>query len=273
MSDVTRAPAEPESADGTDSTPTTDAPDTGSRRWMKWAKGLGATAIGLLVTAWLLPAMTRQWDDRQKEHDLKAGIVTDMSTSTARALVAAESIWSAKKPSSRKQVEDDWTLSALEMDSRLRSYFPDSSLAAGWELYAWAVDRFLDGHAVSMSVALQNAVQTGHLAPEVARSAADLLVESTSTVGNVPSFGVDSNAATFGTDTKSLDTLKNVMLADDMKRAQGLLTVDGHPHSYYWSALERSLLSLEQAVADQALHAHASGFSTSFGDLVHDLMP
>ena len=40
-----------------------------------------------------------------------------------------------------------------------------------------------------------------------------------------------------------------------------------------WTALEKQILVLEQAVADQVLEGHAAGFSTTKKDLLHDLMP
>lgn len=40
-----------------------------------------------------------------------------------------------------------------------------------------------------------------------------------------------------------------------------------------WSALEKDLVVLEQAVADQILRSHATGFSTTAGDLIRDLEP
>jgi hypothetical protein len=57
--------------------------------WWRLPTSLLVTLVGLALSAWLLPAITRQWDDRQKAHDLQASLVEDMSTASARALVAA----------------------------------------------------------------------------------------------------------------------------------------------------------------------------------------
>ena len=51
---------------------------------------LVVTLIGIALTAWLLPAFTRQWDDRQKAHELKASIVTDMASATAQMVGEGE---------------------------------------------------------------------------------------------------------------------------------------------------------------------------------------
>jgi hypothetical protein len=40
-----------------------------------------------------------------------------------------------------------------------------------------------------------------------------------------------------------------------------------------WSELEKRLLGLEEAVADQILDSDATGFSTTMRELVDDLLP
>src|SRR6266513_667328 len=44
------------------------------------------TLIGIALTAWLLPAFTRQWDDRQKAHELKAALASQVAVATAKSL-------------------------------------------------------------------------------------------------------------------------------------------------------------------------------------------
>jgi hypothetical protein len=48
------------------------------------------TLLGIGLTAWILPAFTRQWDDRQKAHELKAAIVAESASATANVLTAAQ---------------------------------------------------------------------------------------------------------------------------------------------------------------------------------------
>src|SRR5262249_21299243 len=48
------------------------------------------TLIGIALTAWLLPAFTRQWDDRQKARDLKASLADEMSAATATLLSTSD---------------------------------------------------------------------------------------------------------------------------------------------------------------------------------------
>jgi hypothetical protein len=51
---------------------------------------LVVTLLGITLSAWLLPAITRQWDDRQKAHELQAVLVANMASASAKALIAAQ---------------------------------------------------------------------------------------------------------------------------------------------------------------------------------------
>src|SRR3954465_14347156 len=48
------------------------------------------TLLGIALTAWLLPAFTRQWDDRQKAHELKTALTSQIATATADALIRSK---------------------------------------------------------------------------------------------------------------------------------------------------------------------------------------
>jgi hypothetical protein len=59
------------------------------RRWRRIPTPLIITLIGIVLSAWLLPAITRQWDDRQKAHQVKSALVTEMAEANARAFTGA----------------------------------------------------------------------------------------------------------------------------------------------------------------------------------------
>lgn len=236
------------------------------RRWTRIPKAVLVSLLGLTLTAWLLPALTRQWDDRQREHELKAAIVADMASSTARALVGGEAIWSGRlAKQGRMRIGDEWALSALEIEAQIRSYFP-SSVVASWEVYSWVVDRFIDADHVSAWAALQDAVNSQvSLDSRVSDAAAQLLVLGENTIGPVPEFVAEG-----GTDKKNVRQLKRMLSSDiaryrEQHETQSTLAT--------WTALERRVLGLEQAVADQILGSNAAGFSTTSRDLLNDLLP
>jgi hypothetical protein len=253
------SPTVPETA--ADATP---APAERSRFRLRVPKALLLTVLGFALTAWLVPAMTRQWDDRQKEHELKAGVVADMGAVSARALLGGEAVWSGDLPTARerKTVEDDWELSTLALEARLRSYF-SRSVVRGWEVYAWAVDRFMNSHSPSASAALQDAVESGApLDPRVADAMARLL--ALRLVGPGPSFG--KSATTPISDSTNIPRLRR-LLSPELQRYEETFAYAK------WTAIEKHLLAVEQAVADQVLDGHAAGFSTTPRDLMHDLLP
>jgi len=264
-----------EPSQGDDAQGAQDPTRTATSRWRGWLRAPKAavvTVFGVALTAWLFPALTRQWDDRQKEHELKAAVVSDMASATAHALVGGEAIWSGhaltkQEQQEKRRIGDQWALSALEIEARIRTYFP-SSVVASWLVYSWAVDRFIDARHVSASAALQDAVNRRvTLDPRVSDAAALLLVRGESTDGPAPWFGVYRRSPTRSTDRDSLRRLHR-MLAPQIKRYR-----DGPLVISTWTALERSLLSFEQAVADEILGSHATGYSTTLSDLSRDLLP
>ncbi len=50
------------------------------------------TLLGIALTDWLLPAFTRQWDDRQKARELKAAVITQVAAATAAQLVETRKV-------------------------------------------------------------------------------------------------------------------------------------------------------------------------------------
>jgi hypothetical protein len=221
------------------------------------------------LTAWLLPAMTRQWDDRQKEHELKATVIADMASATAHALADGEAVWS--RPSATQKVPASasrWDVSALEIAARLGAYFPPS-VVASWEIYSWAVDRFIKSGSGSASAALEEAVATkATLDSGVANAAAMLLAPGDRrTIPPQLTFGLDPSSTMSGDDAGNLATLYS-MLRPELQRDRAAFK--GYAE---WTNIEKRLLGLEQAVAAQVLHSHADGFSTTGRDLLHDLMP
>jgi hypothetical protein len=251
------------------------APAERSRFRLRLPKALLVTVLGFLLTAWLVPAMTRQWDDRQKVHELKAGVVSEMASVSAKAMLGGEAVWAAKeaakegsglkpKPTDeeRARVADAWGLSTLELGARLRAYFP-RSVVRSWEVYAWAVDRFLDASSPSASAVLEDAVtEETPLDPRVADAAVRLI--GLFPDPPAPTFDVSKNMPR--SDKKNIARLR-AMLSPELERFSESADLAK------WTRFEKQLLDLEQAVADQVSDSHVSGYSTTPSDLMHDLLP
>ena len=91
-------------------------------------KSLLLAVLGIGLSSWFIPAITRQWDDRQKAGDLKAVLVADMATSTGRVLLDAQAFSdapSASRPSTKERAASMkvWSVAVLEIRARLGAYF------------------------------------------------------------------------------------------------------------------------------------------------------
>jgi len=83
--------------------------------------------LGVVLGSWLLPAFTRQWDDRQKSGEVKAAVVAQIASATGRALLEVHQATTRPglAPSSRQipRAAQDWSVANMEIRAKLRAYF------------------------------------------------------------------------------------------------------------------------------------------------------
>jgi hypothetical protein len=110
------------------------------------------TLIGIALSAWLLPAFTRQWEDRRNARELKAAVATQIASATADAITAGMEVWQRDAdeyapPGARSRVKrsplnsavfyrrayedlyrlyEPWLRRKVKFDTQLRAYFPAS---------------------------------------------------------------------------------------------------------------------------------------------------
>ena len=97
-------------------------------RWSRVPTPIVVAVLGLVLGSWILPAFTRQWDDRQKAGEVRASIVAEISSATGRALLDAHqaSITTRAAPSSPVTIPPagkEWSVANLEIRARLQAYF------------------------------------------------------------------------------------------------------------------------------------------------------
>ncbi len=107
-------------------------------RWSRVPTPIVVAVMGLVLGSWLLPAFTRQWDDRQKAGELRASIVAEISSATGRAVLDAHqaSITPRRAHSARGTIPPagkDWSVANMEIRARLRAYF-GSKAVEHWAL-------------------------------------------------------------------------------------------------------------------------------------------
>lgn len=112
------------------------------------SKALVVTLLGTLLTAWLIPALTRQWQDQQRAQELKAAIVTKIGRDTTDALVLSsfiangrfEPVRDPKRPfhipmKLFNDLDLHWERNRREIGAQLEAYFSDTEIAEEWRSY------------------------------------------------------------------------------------------------------------------------------------------
>jgi hypothetical protein len=211
------------------------------RSWwrVKVPTSLVVTFVGIALTAWLLPAVTRQWDDRQKAAEVKAEIDSQIAAATARALIGsrqtARTVW--QRPPWRKRLQaqgrlrDAWLSDSINIEARLRAHFDSSEVVGKLHAYNDTMDALF---AVS---AFPDAIS-----------------------GEIPS---------------TLDPpgfyAKDLGLS--MKELVSALRLISYSGKESFTPLIDAVLAKENDLTATVSQAHATGYSTTTRDLIHDLLP
>jgi hypothetical protein len=230
------------------------ASETARRLWKRFQSPIVLTLLGIALSAWLLPAIARQWQDRQKAQELKAALVTDMASSTARILASSEAHRAGRSPTR----SGDWLRRSLEIEARLRAYFPKSILHT-WQLYSFFVG-YIDPGARSDArtleyneAALERSFETEaqRLLTYLAALAPALNTRTSSGQRYVTSIIVEYPSLSPG-------------FRRELQRESGLEA---------YREFQAVFLDLESEIADEVLAAGPKGYSTTRGDLLRDLIP
>ena len=202
--------------------------------WSWIPKPVLITLFGALVSAWLVPAFTRQYQDRQKEREIKVGLVSEIGDATSDALVTSQFLAAQTFPQGGQaefnRVALDWSRRSAAVEAKLAAYFPGNDVVDDWRSYATAVQR------------------TYYL---VTRDRGPRKDEAVATVRG------------FAGDDAHVDwsLFLPSMHYEDPNALENYLTLSDH-------VLER-----RTELVQEVLDAHADGFSTTTGDLVRDLVP
>jgi hypothetical protein len=234
------------------------------------------TFIGLVLSAWLLPAITRQWDDRQKAHELKAAIVTDMASAAAPMLTRGEEIHVGGR---RVNAVDqragwgEWSRAKLEIEARLNAYF-SRNIVLEWKLFSYFVD-YIDptitfGSPLARRFRSDAATEVGIATAGPTETDVEYLTALAPLINPKRGF-IELNANLFPPSTL-------ILLERSLSRSSELTiirrSVSGSIHKRSrFTLFEQSLLSFQAAIANEVLAADPTGYSTTTGDLLRDLIP
>jgi hypothetical protein len=227
-----------------------EAPRTGRRllgvRVPSWLAKPVAVTVGLtLLTAWLFPAFSRQWQDRQKAREVTAGLVSQIGRNTSQALVMSSFITqhrfqSTEEPSQRgfnqdlfNQLDLEFQTSAAEIEAQLRAYYP-SGVVAEWRAYSdlvWRTYRLITNNQSTRK-------QT-----------------------------VNQLRREFGRELNPTHITRMATPWWDKPQEKS----SGPRNAYYY--VWRAVLRRRSVVIDKMLESHLAGFSTRPSDALHDLVP
>lgn len=205
--------------------------------WARAPKPVLMILFGAAVSAWLVPAFTRQWQDRQKEREIKVALVSEIGDSSSDTLVTSQFVASQALTNGQAEynrVSLDWAQRSAQLEARLKAYFPGQALADDWRDYSVVVENdlyLLTGETAGKA----EAVDTVRRYLQSAR-------------------GSEPTAAVNWDRLRALD-FDNPQAVDD------------------YVLVSRELLDASVPLTRAILDANAEGFSTTGGDLVDDLTP
>jgi hypothetical protein len=206
---------------------------------------LVVTLLGIVLTAWLLPAFTRQWDDRQKAHEVRAALASKIAAATADAVVKTD-------------------LEAVATDNRARRHPQDPlgpevvSSAAGDRLYVMWLR-----HRVAIEATLRANFNSA-AAIDALHQYNDLM---SIFFGMATGYPWDANylAKEIPLNEQEKQILKRTEFGGSYRFNNRL--------EYVTSTLGEALLRKENEFIATILASHVQGYSTTTHDLLNDLIP
>ena len=215
------------------------------------------TLLGIALTAWLLPAFTRQWDDRQKARDLKASLASAIGTATAQAVIRGREearhafkvvrvqhpeigSTSLRQYPEQSRLDDLWLLDSIRIEAKLRAYFPSHVVLKQFAAY----------DSTMQALSLVSAAAAG-------ASRNDLFDASSR----------QTTARELGIAPGDLSAIL-YLLHGGVHYSDPLGAVDEG-----YGFLTGGILGQEHKLISLIMKSHPAGYSTSTRDLVRDLIP
>jgi hypothetical protein len=92
-----------------------------------------------LVSSYLIPKITKRWQDHQKELELKTNFVSEISESVASIVMAvqfAELRAVSQTQSNYDEAYRSWEIKRAVIGSKIRGYFPNTSIGSDWDIFS-----------------------------------------------------------------------------------------------------------------------------------------
>jgi hypothetical protein len=225
------------------------------------------TLIGLVLSAWLLPAITRQWDDRQKAHQVKTALVTEMAEASARAFTGARRLLfvprldvAAGDFAPPPQPLEQWSKESTRIEAELRANLTPRDVRL-WQHYSTLVDTLV---ATATGISSANSGVGG------TTFSAQLLRGAAFPKSDLVGFEKTFNAITAWSGQR-LSVPKKIA---KLRKALDTGTKNaGWRLLLKYASFETTVVGMEQTIAKRVMNGHIRGYSTTWRDFFHDLIP
>jgi hypothetical protein len=106
------------------------------------------------LSVWVAPALTRQWDDRQKARELRVAIAEEVIAKGTRVIYAATKppLPGYKPAADYKAMLAQWLEDSAVLKAKLRAYFP-KDVGARWETFDESYAQQLRKFAIALPAA------------------------------------------------------------------------------------------------------------------------
>lgn len=101
--------------------------------------------VGAAISSVLLPWLTHQWQNHEKELEIKSILVQDINETVTDFVVAVQLAEVGAKSQTQEEFDKayvDWEVKKRQLASRIRVYFPNSGIADDWDRYSKVVTDF-----------------------------------------------------------------------------------------------------------------------------------
>jgi hypothetical protein len=98
--------------------------------------------VGAVITNYLIPRVTRRWQDRQQEIELKTAFVGEVSDAVLEMLISVQYAEVGATSQSQEDYDESyrrWETARARIGARIRGYFPATGLQDRWRTLADAV--------------------------------------------------------------------------------------------------------------------------------------
>jgi hypothetical protein len=209
--------------------------------WRRIPTPLIVTLVGAGLSVLILPAFTRQWDDRQKARELKAALAQQIAAATAITVGESVELRGNRSNEESAGIERRWLIRRLSIEATFRSYFSDGLLRQ-WKNYSAATSAFVD--LASMMAFLEVGRRFEEVSSPVLREVIYSKVRR-----------VQIRAA------NRPRILRLIVYKSDLFRQEA---IDRIADEVLWK---------QERLTKNVLAANPAGFSTTRTDLLHDLLP